>query len=40
LRHSTQHRGTTEVTRGRGKMTVPRLGYGRVKAATDKATEG
>jgi hypothetical protein len=40
LRHTTQHRGTTEVTRGRGKLTVPRLGCDRVKAATTRLPRG
>ena len=40
MRHATQHKGTTEVTRGRGKWTVPRLGCGRVKAATARLPRG
>jgi hypothetical protein len=40
LRHATQHRGTIEVTRGRGKLTVTRLGYGRVKEATTRLLRG
>jgi hypothetical protein len=40
LRHATQHRGITEVTRGKGKMTVPRLGYNRVKADMERPPRG
>jgi hypothetical protein len=40
LRHATQHKGTTEVTRSRGKLTVPRLRYGRVKATMTRLPRG
>jgi hypothetical protein len=40
LRNATQQKGTTEVTRGRGKLTMPRLGCGRVKEATTRLPRG